>query len=82
MKQLCILSLALLLTLLLAGCYKNLPTDPALIPIAEKLCAQANAKPSLVTTRYWFPTFNVDMYTVCEKDGTKDKIGISVEVTP
>lgn len=80
MKQLCILSLVVLLAILVAGCSRNLPTDPALIPVAEKLCAQVNAKPSLVTTRYWFPTFNVDMYTLCEKEDSEDKIGISVEV--
>lgn len=76
MKPLYIISLTLLLT----GCYKNLPVGPEMMPIAEKLCATANAKPSLVTTRYWFPTFNVDMYTLCEKEDSEDKIGISVEI--
>ena len=70
----------ILLAFVLTACSKGGAVPNTLMPLAEKLCASVDGKPEITGTRLWFPTFKSELYTVCTKDGMKEKIEISVKI--
>lgn len=66
----------LVLTLALTACTRHIGADEELVKIAKGFCETANAELSVTTVRHLFPSFTVDVYILCKKEGSKDKIEI------